>query len=202
MDVRERRFNLIVGSPGAGKSTYIANVVDRYTNGNVLVWKHLANYDDPAFKRLPIKTETNWRQGVQPGAYVKFKMIGDERAYPELLKWLYGTDPNKFKNGLLVIDDCTLFEKDRLSETMYRLVTMRRHAGYRLDIWLVYHGLTNLPIDQFTFVNNIVMFNTTDNMRYKSSRIPLAEIIQGVNEARSNFRTKDKRYTPAIIRLN
>src|SRR5690349_11016130 len=122
MQVRERRFNLIVGGPGAGKSTWIASKVKQYDNGNVLVWKHQGNYDDPAFDFLPIKTAKGWRQGAVPGQPVKFRMIGDEDTYPQLLQWLYGNDPNKFKEGLLILDDCTLFEADRISKNLRRLI--------------------------------------------------------------------------------
>lgn len=208
MEQRERRFFLVVGSPGSGKSTYVANLIKNYNNGNVLVFKHTSNYDDPALNFLPIKTEKNWRQGAEPNKPVKFRMIGDEDSYIHFLNWLTGTDTNRFRNGLLVIDDCTLFERDRITKQMKHLVTMRRHAGYRLDICLIYHGLTYLPIDQFTFVNTVVMFNTTDKINYKASRIPLDELIQGVEIAKYNHqngkKTNNKKlqFTPAIIRLN
>lgn len=208
MEQRERRFFLIVGSPGSGKSTYVANLIKNYKNGNVCVFKHISNYDDPALDFLPIKTERNWRQGASPHELVKFRMIGDESSYIHALDWIQGDAPNKFRNGLLVIDDCTLFERDRITKQMKHLVTMRRHAGYRLDICLIYHGLTYLPIDQFTFVNTVVLFNTTDKINYKASRIPLDELIKGVETAKSNHATgkatgnKKLQYKPAIVQLN
>lgn len=208
MEKRERRFFLVVGSPGSGKSTYVANLVKAYKNGNVCVFKHTSNYDDPALSFLSIKTERNWRQGAAPTQPVKFRMVGDEESYTHFLNWLISGDSNKFRNGLLVVDDCTLFERDRITKQMKQLVTMRRHAGYRLDICLVYHGLTYLPIDQFTFVNTVVMFNTTDKINYKASRIPLDELIKGVEQAKKNNeqgkKNKDKKlqYKPEIIKLN
>lgn len=208
MEQRERRFFLVVGSPGSGKSTYVANLIKKYKNGNVCVFKHASNYDDPALNFLPIKTEKNWRQGAAPNQPVKFRMVGDEDAYIHFLNWLVSGNTNKFRNGLLVVDDCTLFERDRITKQMKQLVTMRRHSGYRLDICLVYHGLTYLPIDQFTFVNTVVMFNTTDKINYKASRIPLDELIKGVEQAKKNNeqgkKNKDKKlqYKPEIIKLN
>jgi energy-coupling factor transporter ATP-binding protein EcfA2 len=213
--MRERRFNLVVGAPGSGKSTFVAEIVKKYNNGNVCVWKHKANYDDPAFKFLPIKTESNWRQGVSPGNAAKFMMVGNKDGYKSMLKWLVDeNNSTRFRNGLLVVDDATIFEKYVLSEEMQELVAMRRHHGYFLDIWLVYHGMTQLPIEQFTFVNNVIIFNTADNMKYKSSKIPADKLNAAVLRAQSNFQQgqgllkRDEKkarilmHTPQVVKLS
>lgn len=196
--MRERRFNLIVGSPGAGKSTFVANAVKKYP-GNAIIYKHMANISDPAFQSYPEKTQSNWRQGAAPGAAVKCKFAGLNEDYIEFLDWI----KDYYRNGLLIIDDATIFERDRLTKEMNHLVAMRRHYG--IDIWLVYHGMTLLPIEQFIFVNNIVLFNTNDNLKYKSSRLPQVDLINAkVAEARRNYRSTDPKikYKPAILKLS
>lgn len=196
--MRERRFNLVVGSPGAGKSTFIANQVKKYPGGNVIVYKHLANIDDQAFSFLPVKSESNWRQGARSGQPVKCKFAGETgKTYTEFLNWVK-TD---YRNGMLIIDDATIFERDRLSIEMNHLVAMRRHYG--IDIWLVYHGLTLLPIEQFIFANYIILFNTNDNLKYKASRLPQYRMLMHcVNEARQNHRQGGKmKYIPVVASL-
>lgn len=194
---RQRFFNLVAGSPGAGKSTFTAEFVKKYAE-NALVYKHITNIDDRAFSFLPEKTTSNWRQGAHPGAPVKCKIAGLQEDYIGFLKWVVSS----YRNGLLIIDDATIFERDRLSKEMNFLVSMRRQIG--VDLWLVYHGLSLLPIEQFVFVNNIIIFNCNDNIDYKANKMPQFQALKtAVSTARANFQSTDPRikHTPAIVRL-
>lgn len=196
--MQEAEFNLIVGSPGAGKSTFTAGYVKRY-NQSALVYKHLANIDDKAFSFLSTKTKESWRQGAAPGQPVKCKIAGRQEDYAEFLRWIMA---GGLRNGLLVVDDATIFERDRLTKEMNELVTMRRHYG--LSIWLIYHGLSLLPIEQFVFANRIVLFNTTDNLKYKAAKMPRFEALtEGVTKARANFQSTDPRrkFAPVVVKL-
>jgi len=195
--MRERKFDIIVGSPGSGKSTLTAAIVKKQ-NQNAIVYKHVANIDDPAFDFLTIKSQTNWRQGAAPGEAVKCKFAGRQDDYRSFLKWMIS--PNGYRNGMLIVDDAGLFERDRLTKEMNEIVTMRRHYG--IDVILVYHGLTFLPIDQFPFLNNIVIFNTNDNIRYKGAKLPqMQELEHAVFQARQNRQNKATMYTPCIVTL-
>ncbi len=196
--MQESQFNLIVGSPGAGKSTFVAGYVKRY-NQSAIVYKHLANIDDQAFAFLTTKTKESWRQGAAPGQAVKCKFAGRQEEYPGFLQWVM---TGGFRNGLLVVDDATIFERDRLTKEMNELVAMRRHYG--ISIWLVYHGLSLLPIEQFIFCNRIVLFNTNDNIKYKAAKMPrFTELQQGIAQARANFQGGNPRlkHTPVVVKL-
>lgn len=194
---RIRELNLVAGSPGGGKSTFTGGYVKSYPE-NAIVCKHISAIDDGAFKFLPEKTTSNWRQGVAPGQPAKCKIAIEQETYLEFLRWIIAN----FRNGVLVIDDATIFERDRLTKEMNKLVTMRRFYG--IDIWLVYHGLTLLPIEQFIFANHIILFNTNDELQYKRNKIPQFDSIQkAVLQARTNFQSSDQRikYEPAIVKL-
>jgi hypothetical protein len=195
----EREFNMLAGITGVGKSTFTANYCKRYAE-NVLVYKNLSNINDKAFAFLPEKSMTNWRQGAKPDQPVKCKFAGgDKKAYKAFLDWILA---GNYTNGLLVIDDATIYERDRLTEQMNQLVTMRRHLG--IDIWLNYHGLTLLPIEQFVFVDYLIVFMTTDNIQYKASKLPNMErLIAGINQAKANFNSGKVplKYTPVIVKM-
>lgn len=199
---RERRFHMFVGGPGSGKTSFIAKGIKEYNNGNVCMMKHVSNIHDAATSFLPVKTTSNWRQGAHsPDDPVKFLLpIMDKKDYKEKLQWVR----TKYRNGLLIVDDATIFERDRLTEAMNEAVTMRRHWG--IDIWLVYHGMTLLPIEQFIFANWLIIFNCTDNLNYKRNKITDADEIQAaVDDARRTFnsyRDRDPRkYQPEIVAL-
>lgn len=197
---RNTRFNGIVGSPGAGKSTYVAKALKTYLR-NVIVWKHIINIDDQAFSFLPEKNMDNWRQGAKPGAPVKCKIGGSEENYRDFLKWI----KTNYRNGLIIIDDATIFEDGKLTPEMRHLVAMRRHYG--IDIWLVYHGFSAFPIDQYKFINHLVIFNTNDNIFYKKSKIPEFDKVQAaIDIAKHRFATlkpnNTERYKPEIVTLS
>lgn len=189
---------MVVGATGCGKSTWIAERCRKY-NGNVIVYKHMSNIDDKAFSFLPEKTTSNWRQGAKEGSPVKCKISGVEVSdYIQFLKWC----KDNYRNGLLVIDDATIFERDRLSKEMNFLLTMKRHNG--MDIYLVYHGLTLLPIEQFLLCRYVVLFNTTDNPNYKVRKIPrYQDFVNAIEMARKNYRSTNvkTKYSPVILRL-
>lgn len=187
---------LVVGATGSGKSTWLANRIKKM-NCNVIVYKHFANIDDKAFDFLTTKTMSNIRQGAAPNEAVKCKIGGMEREdYIKFLQWVKTT----YRNGALFVDDATIFERDRLTKEMNFLLTMKRHLG--IDIFLVYHGLTLLPIEQFLLCKQIILFNTTDNLSYKASRTPkYPELVQGIAQARANFKTTANKYKPVIVSL-
>jgi hypothetical protein len=198
----ERTFDLLAGAPRAGKSSFSAKVMRAYPE-NAIIVKHTANINDATFSFLTEKTTDNWRQGVPKNGYAKCKMAFKDRKkdYPAFLQWVI----DHFRNGLLVIDDATIFERDRLTEGMNEIVSMRAHLG--IDIMLIYHGFTLMPIEQFIFCNHLIIFNTTDNLEYKKSKIPFfKEVVAATHTARQRFRLHlpqdPHRYVPEIVKLS
>jgi Poxvirus A32 protein len=194
---RERHFNLVAGGTGCGKSTWLANKVIKPYTQNVIVLKHIVNVNDKAFSFLPKKTIETFKKYNQKNKPIQCVIpYTDKKEYKPFLEWV----KNNIEHCLLIIDDATILEKDRLSETMQLLATMRRH--YAIDIYLVYHGLTFLPIDQFIHVNYLIMFNTSDNFIYKAKKLPNSEVLKNAQaEVKKNYLSKDKQYVPVIINI-
>lgn len=162
----DRNFDLAIGAPRSGKSTFTVNLIKGYQQ-NVIIAKHTSNINDATHSFLTEKNTDNWRQGVPRGQWAKCKMaFQSKKEYLPFLDWVR----SHYRNGLLIIDDATIFERDRLSLQMTDIVSMRRHYG--IDVLLIYHGFALCPIDQFVFANNLYIFNTNDNIEYKKSKIP------------------------------
>lgn len=192
--MRNPRFNALIGSPGSGKSTYTANAIKVYRRP-VIVIKHTVNIHDEAFSFLPIQTMESYKGG-------KCKMaVSTRKEYVEVLKWAMNT----VRDALIVVDDATIYERDRISAEMGLLLAMRRHYG--IEIWMVYHGFTWFPIDQFLFVNHLVIFNTNDEIGYKKNKIPEYEKIQeAIDVSRERFKklkqNNPERYKPTTVTLS
>lgn len=194
--IMEPECTIVTGATGAGKSTWIAGFVKTYKR-SVIVYKHYVNIDDKAFDFLTTKTMSNYRQGVKPGEVVKCKISGrDINDFQEFLKWC---DKN-FRHGLVVIDDSLMFERDRPSRKFLDFLIMKRH--YAINIFVVYHGLSAIPIEIFTYSQKIILFNTTDNTSYKKNKISNYDALQkGILIARENYKSADKKYKPVIVKL-
>lgn len=198
MSSANKYFDLLIGAPRSGKSTFTVNLIKKYPL-NVIIVKHTSNINDATHAFLTEKTTDNIRQGVAQGKYAKCKMaFSDKKSYIPFLNWV----KSNYRNGLLIIDDATIFERDRLSLEMTDIVSMRRHYG--LDVLLIYHGFTLCPIDQFVFANNLIIFNTNDELSYKKNKIPQYErIIAARNQAKKNYASNDTRvkYTPVRVNI-
>jgi len=189
-------FNMFIGAPRSGKSTATVKLIKCYPK-NVIIVKHTSNIQDDTHAFLTEKTMDNWRQGTAPGGYVKCKMaFSDKKEYKPFLDWVR----KKYRNGLLIIDDATIFERDRLTTEMTDIVSMRRHYG--IDVVLIYHGFTLCPIDQFVFVNKLIIFNTNDSPEYKKNKIPqFRKIEAAIMQAKMNHMSDYARckYSPVVV---
>lgn len=198
--MRNPRFNAFIGSPGSGKTTYINRCIQQYS-GNVLLLKLWINIDDEATRWMPLMTLEQVERALKFGEKVVARIALTKKDYLPILKWVN----QKYRNGLLIVDDASVFEKDSLTEQMEDLLIMRRHLG--LDIWMVYHGFTGFPIEQYKFLNFLMVFNTNDNPDYKKNKIPrFDEIIAATTESQNRFKkyayTDPRRYKPSIVKLS
>ena len=192
----DRLFDLIVGAPKSGKSTFAAKVIKQYKQ-NVIIVKHTSNINDDTHAFLTEKTMDNWRQGAAPGQFVKCKMAFDEKSdYLPFLEWV----KQHYRYGLLIIDDATIFEDYKMSKPLKNIVSMRRH--YKLSVVLIYHGFMACPIDQFIFANRLIIFNCNDNITRKKDRIPkFTQVERAIEMSKRNYMSANPKvkYRPTIV---
>ncbi len=195
--MRQPKMYIVAGAPGMGKSTMLANMAKK-ERGNVCVLKHAVNIEDKAFGFLTEKTMSNWRQGAAPTIPVKFKIsILDDDEYKEFLNWVLAKN---FQNGLLILDDQGMFEQNQSSKIWKRIMIMRRHV--QLDIAVVFHGLTQVPIDMFTFANYLILYNTADEFSYKHSKIPnFKTLLKATEQVKQHLSSEKTKYTPVVVPL-
>jgi len=198
----QRNFDIIVGAPRSGKSYYAGQLLKQWQQ-NAIIVKHPSNLNDENHAFLPAKTMSNWRQGAKPGQFVKCKMaFALRKDYLAFLDWFIKEFEQKKFYGILIVDDATIYEKDRLSEQMEYIIAMRRH--YALNVICIYHGFRRCPIGQFTFVNNLFVFNTTDEPGSKADVIPKYEKVEmAIQQARQNFMktTPKEKYKPVGVNI-
>lgn len=189
MERRQRQFNLVVGAPGHGKSTFIAKrMIAASPDKNAIIYKEELNIDDAAFSMFARAKFKEYKGG-------KVKMSSFDVDYKTFMKEVYA----HFRNGHIVIDDGTLYERDMVTKELSDLATMRRHLG--VDITVAYHGMTYLPIQQFPLVNNIILFHTTDSL-YKGRRLPGVELIQAAKDRIAAQVAKGNKYYHEVIKLS
>lgn len=198
--IRNPRFNAFVGSPGSGKTTYINKLLKK-VKSNIIVLKLWYNIDDVATLWLPLLTLEQIERRIKNNSLIQCRIGLNKKDYKPILEFIN----SKFRNGILIIDDATIFEKDKLSVWLEDMLVMRRHLG--LDIWLVYHGFTGFPIDQYKYLNYLMVFNTVDNPNYKKNKIPQYELINNaIEQSKKTFAkysySDPRRYTPTIVKLS
>lgn len=187
--MRERQFNIIVGAPGHGKSTTAAKLFEAGKDANGIIYKMFLNIDDKAFKKYRHVPFDKYTGG-------KVKISDMDVKYKDFLKGVL----RSFRNGHVMIDDAGNYERDIISDELNKLVSMRRHMG--VDVTMIYHGLSFLPIQQFPFINHIILFHTTDNFSYKAGKLPDIKKLEKAKERIAAQVARGNKYYYEVIKLS
>lgn len=188
--IREAQYNMIIGAPGYGKSTWTAKHLQRGPRKNIIVYKTDLNLHDAAFKDYKVLDKlSDYRGGFAKISDLSIKYIP---LLTEITK--------NFRNGALVVDDAAYYESHNTSDEFFELMRMKRHLG--IDLYYIYHGLTDAPINHFRYVNHIVLFHTSDNPKYKASKLPDGgEQFFKAKEQLKRLVASGHKYQPVIVKL-
>jgi hypothetical protein len=168
MQPRDRFFILGVGFPGFGKSSKAADWVRGSQDDNALIYLEEEDMDSDAWTEFPEVDFYRYRGG-------KRKVNGSKVEYREFLQQVH----KYFRNGVLVIDEGPLHEENKLSPEMLKIVSQRRKLG--IDIIILYHGLSGLPVGQFRYVNAIFLCHSTDAFQSKTN-VPQVKALVAAQE--------------------
>lgn len=162
---RKANLNLVVGINGTGKTTWLNNEVVNKCKKCLIITP-----DPSEWKGIPtIKNE-------------------DIRTLNGIGKIIYEKDTlnfvrNNYFGGSLILDDAMSYLNEFTPEAMQFLYTRRRQRG--VDIYIVAHGLRQLPPKSFTFASWLILFNSVENFQGRKNLIhpeTFEKIINAQNE--------------------
>lgn len=163
-ETRKTKLINIVGTNGTGKTTL----------ANEFIKKEIAKGG-----RALIVTpdDTDWLQYARINIYNEDRIENFNGAMRHI--WKDKEDLkiiSRFKNGLLIFDDCRAYFSSILNDDLHKLLIRRRQK--QIDILAVAHGFTEIPPKFFTFSTEIIIFKTTDNVIKRRNDIKRFDEVQ------------------------
>lgn len=166
------RFNIVVGTNGTGKSTLVNQVIERTHFRDVLVYiENIDTYGNP-FKKLPTVPFYSYKGG-------KVTIDADEVPFDKFINAVV----DHFRNGMLVIDEAgmyQMFEKGMPIPALVKLFKQRRK--YNIEIYFIYHGVSEIPVRLFKWCNNVILFHQTDEFKHKAAVIPRIDELRAAQQ--------------------
>lgn len=149
-ETRTPKQIVVVGTNGTGKTTLVKKIViDALKRGDRVL---IVVPDDMEWNTVPF---VHPRFTDRIGKYVGARKVV---YFPGLLDVIR----QRFRNGLVVFDDCRSYFKSSLDDTLHALLIRRRQQ--MMDVIAVAHGFTEVPPKFFTFATHYAIFKTKDNV--------------------------------------
>ena len=149
----------ICGSAGSGKSSWAISLLT-----NKLAYKKVF---ENVFFIIPPHSRASVANKI-------FERHDQEKIYDELTPEILQEIKTKVEheseegfNSLLVIDDCTVYLKNKSNEVLLKdLIYNRRHR--KLTIWLLAQSYTQLPLAIRKCMSHLVLFKPRNKKEYES----------------------------------
>jgi len=176
-DTRTPKQIIVLGTNGTGKTTLVKQ----------LVCSELKKKDSHILLVVPDDMEWNSIDYVHP------KFPNRIENYVGVRKVIYydgilDVIRDKFKNGLLIFDDCRAYLKNSLDSELHGILIRRRQQ--MIDIVAVGHGFSEVPPKMFTFATHYALFKTIDNIKRRMN------VIQNYDEMKeAQLRINEKAIT-------
>ena len=167
---RKTELNLVVGVNGTGKTTFLEKeVLSKYKKALVLT------PDNSEWKTLPVvrADELKFFNGIGKMIYTG----------PEILT----TISRRFYGGALILDDALAYLNEQTPATMQYIYIRRRQFG--IDIYLVAHGLRQIPPKAFSFASWLILFNTVENFSSRKKEI-IPSLYDSIIESQQRIRNR------------
>jgi nucleoside-triphosphatase THEP1 len=166
------RFNIIVGAPGTGKSTFVDQIITKTHFKNALVYIEGIDQGGKPFLGLPVISLFDYKGG-------KVCIDADQVEFDHFMEAVAA----KYRNGLLIIDEAGMYkmeDKGKIIPPVVKLMKQRRK--YNVEIYLIYHSVSEIPVRLFKWCNNVILFHQTDKFNHKGAVIPNIEALNDAKE--------------------
>jgi ABC-type Mn2+/Zn2+ transport system ATPase subunit len=176
---------VVLGTNGTGKTTFVKKLVInelRKKDSHVLI----VVPDDMEWHTIPW---VNPRFPHRIESYVGARKVA---YFPGLLDIIR----DKFRNGLVVFDDCRAYFTAALETDLHSLLIRRRQQ--MIDIVAVGHGFTEVPPKFFTFATHFTLFKTCDNINRRKNYLMNYEAMQAAQKSINEKAIKNPHYYEVI----
>jgi len=161
--MRRRGAVGIVGSPGAGKTTRILEMIKAYKHGKIAI---LDKFSDEKYNIFP----TMSREQIPHQTKGIYKVHDSEP-----LK-VVDTFSEHFENGLIVLEDASAYLPAQEYKPMMDLFAGRRHEG--IDLILTFHAINRIPPFCLEHFDTLVLFKTNDSPeKYLKGNVPNPDLV-------------------------
>lgn len=184
-DARTPKQIIVLGTNGTGKTTLVKK----------LVLSELKKKDSHILIVVPDDMEWNTVEYVHPKFPHRIEnYVGARKIiyYPGILEIIR----DRFRNGLLVFDDCRAYFTAALDAELHSILIRRRQQ--MIDIVAVGHGFTEVPPKMFTFATHFALFKTIDNIDRRKNVIQNFEVMREAQQRINQKAATDPHYHEII----
>lgn len=184
---RKTQLNLVVGINGTGKTTFLCDEVVMKRPKCLVVTP-----DDYEWRELPEVSTASEIYNLQGRARVVYR---DQGTLETIARNYYG--------GVLVLDDAMAYLGFQTQDVLRFLYIRRRQRG--IDVYIVAHGLRQVPVQCFTFGSYLILFATTENFSSRKKELDdelYRTILKTQQELNANCRRKGEKYAHRFIKMD
>lgn len=188
MDNRYAINTILCGINGTGKTTMLKKILEK-----------MRSYGNRILIVTPDPIE--WKEALPITKWAELQSFDGMRRIiysPETMNKIQ----QYYSNGVLVLDDCRVYIHAQSNDFMQWLQIRRRQAG--IDLFSVFHGLTQVPPVYFTFATNLFLFYTKDNIKRRGEYVDEAD-FEAIQSAKLRIAQKVENGNPyayEIVKLD
>ena len=186
---RENECGVVVGMKNTGKSTFLAEYARGYakrTGKRVLIVDVNGAPAYAEFPKLSLTAFNTWNGDSS---------IRIAKIYESDLKVLFGSIAQRFRNGLLIIEDCTKYIDATPSREIKSILV--DHRMWNVDPLFTFHAVSSIPPFFLKMINFVVLKKTLENFPPGAQyRYPFWNVLQ---KALAELAKEKDRYTYRII---
>ena len=190
MNKRIAFTDIFCGINGTGKTTKLKECIELLQKkGNRVL---IVTPDPIEWRDVPEIKSSN-RKEIKTFTGIR-RIIYDDTCMNDIRKYLC--------NAILVLDDCRVYIGAQRDDVMAWLQIRRRQCG--IDLYCVFHGLTEVPPKFFTFASRMFLFYTSDNIVRRNNCVSkeMLDTIQQTKDAIAKQVENGNRYYFKIIPLD